>query len=93
MTEFLVSKLTEAYHWARHSRLLLNLTTSIRQLDISVKPLYWILTTIVIALVAPRVKRGIGRLKLDHRPRTPDVEKRSPFKASEREPGGNTSSS
>jgi hypothetical protein len=49
---------------------------------------YGALAVVTLAWIVSIVTRRIRSQKSENRPSTPDVEKRSPFKAPQREPGG-----
>jgi hypothetical protein len=82
-------RLGEAQHWARHNCNASNLNATMQKHNIDPQTLlYGTLALLTLAWIVSRITRRILTRKLASRPGTPDVEKRSPFKAPPREPGG-----
>lgn len=86
----LAGKLTETDDWIRHNCNVAKIDATIRNLDIQPQTLiYGVLAVVTLVWLASIVtRRRIRSRKLSDRPSTPDIEKRSPFKAPAREPGG-----
>jgi hypothetical protein len=80
----------EIQDWVRHNCNVAKLNTTYRKANLDERSLlYGALVGVAFVWVVSVVTRGIRARKANNRPSTPDIEKRSPFRAQEREPGGN----
>lgn len=88
----LVDKFGEVEDWVQQNCNVRHINATVQRVqrvDIDQKIiLYSVLALITLAWAASAVTRRIYNRKSNYAPRSPDVEKRSPFKSPPREPGG-----
>ncbi|KAF2787079.1 glycosyltransferase family 22 protein [Melanomma pulvis-pyrius CBS 109.77] len=81
-------KVDEVREWVRHNCNVAGLGSTYRMAHLDGRSLlYGALLGVTLAWVASIITRRMRARKLAVRPGTPDLEKRSPFRAAEREPG------